>query len=82
MKNGLVDNPMWDLILPGKQCGKCRAPLVIFDGIIGENNTLYIGCPKGKAEDGHTFYSNIPVSTLKELGWEIPPFLEGILRLK
>jgi hypothetical protein len=76
MKNELKDTQIFDLVLPGVKCGKCGAPLVIFDGIIGENNTLYVGCPEGTAEDGHTFYSNIPISTLRELRWEIPPHFE------
>jgi hypothetical protein len=73
MKINLECNSIWDWVLPGAQCRKCGNPLVIFDGINGENNTLYVGCPIGKEEDGHTHYSGIPASTLRDWGWEIPP---------
>jgi hypothetical protein len=65
------DVPIGDRILPGDVCEKCGARLDILEEAGDEYNTLYIGCPDGSEEDGHTHHNGLPAATLEAWGWRL-----------
>ena len=65
------DVPIGDRILPGETCEQCGAVLDIIDSAGDGENTLYIGCPEGTQEEGHTHHNGQPGATLEAWGWKL-----------
>ncbi|MFA5137573.1 MAG: hypothetical protein WC489_09370 [Patescibacteria group bacterium] len=63
------DVPIGDRILPDEICGKCGAFLDVLEEAGDEQDTIYIGCPAGDEEDGHTHYAGQPRQVLEAWGW-------------
>jgi hypothetical protein len=65
------DVPMGDRILPKETCEKCGAPLEVTYEAGDEEDTVFIGCPNGGEDEGHTEYRGQPRDTLKAWGWNL-----------
>lgn len=64
------DVPYGDRILPGETCEKCGEYLVMIEEAGDIEDTVYIGCPAGEEEDGHTHHSGQPRQVLEAWGWK------------
>ena len=64
-----LDVPMGDRILPNENCELCGHALEILIEAGDDQDTVYIGCPNGDEDVGHTQHSGQPRTTLVAWGW-------------